>query len=343
MRAPNPETAAPAINRSMNAVEWGMLAALSLLWGGSFLFTAVAVTEIPPLTNVLLRVGLAALVLALVIRAAGQRLPTDKAAWRGFFAIGLINNVIPFCLIAWSQTHIASGLASILNATTPLWTVIVAHLLTSDEKMTLNRLAGVMVGIVGVAWMIGTDVLHGLGTNVLAQFAMLGAALSYAFAGVYSRRFARMGLAPMVTATGQLTASGIIMLPIAFIMDRPWTLPIPSPAVLGAVAGMVLLATALAFILYFRILATAGATNLMLVTFLIPVSAILFGTLILHERLAPKHFAGMALIALGLALIDGRLLTLLRTRLGGRRPPRVHRGDDQRYAGREKIEADQQA
>jgi drug/metabolite transporter (DMT)-like permease len=301
-----------AVNRTMTPSEWELLLALSVLWGGSFFFTAVAVAELPPFTVVVLRVGLAALILNIAISAVGLRMPRDRQTWRAFFGMGILNNVMPFCLIVWGQTHIASGLAAILNATTPLWTVIVAHLLTSDERMTGNRLAGVIVGFIGVVVMIGPAALAGLGANVAAQLAVSAAGMSYALAGVYGRRFKRMGNAPMLTATGQVTASTVMLLPVALIVDHPWTLPMPSPSAWGAVLGIASLSTALAYVLYFRILATAGATNLLLVTFLIPVSAILLGSLVLGERLGPSHFLGMAFVGAGLAAIDGRLAKLAR-------------------------------
>ena len=301
-----------AVNRSMTSPECAMLLALSVLWGGSFFFTGVALMELPPFTIVVLRVGLAAIILNLVISTIGRRMPHDLQTWRAFFAMGLLNNVVPFCLIVWSQTRIASGLAAILNATTPLWTVIVAHRLTSDEKMTGNRLAGVIIGFIGVVVMIGPDALAGLGADVAAQLAVLAAGVSYAFAGVYGRRFKRMGTAPMLTATGQVTASTVMLLPAALIVDHPWALPLPSLSAWGAVLGIASLSTALAYVLYFRILATAGATNLLLVTFLIPVSAILLGSLVLGERLGLSHFLGMGFVGAGLAAIDGRLAKLVR-------------------------------
>jgi drug/metabolite transporter (DMT)-like permease len=242
-------------------------------------------------------------------------MPRDRASWAAFFGMGILNNMIPFCLIVWGQTHIASGLASILNATTPLFAVVVAHLMTSDEKMTGNRLFGVLVGFAGVAYMIGLDALRDLGANVLAQLAVLGAAISYSFAGIFGRRFRQMGMAPLIPAAGQVTASTILMLPIALIVDRPWTLAAPSAETWMALLGLALLSTAVAYVLFFRILAAAGATNLMLVTFLIPVSAILLGAAVLGEQLQGKHLVGMAMIAIGLAAIDGRLLARLRKRL----------------------------
>ncbi len=306
------------INRTMNAREWAMLLLLSAIWGCSFFFTAVMLRDVGPITSVFLRVSIGALFLVPVIHVMGYRFPRERRVWIAFFSMALTNNVIPFALIAWGQTHIASGLAAILNATTPFWTVLVAHVATSDEKITAKRLAGVAIGIVGVALMIGGDALMSLGSNVVAQLAVLLAAVFYGFSGVYAKRFGRMGVAPIVTAAGLLTASSAMMLPLMLIIDRPWLLPPPSAAVVGAAIGMGVLATGIAYILYFRILATAGATNLLLVTLLIPVGAILLGTLVLGERLEAKHFVGMALIAAGLAAIDGRVLRLSRgTRASG--------------------------
>jgi drug/metabolite transporter (DMT)-like permease len=299
-------------NRSMGLSEWSLLIALSILWGGSFFFVGVAVLALPPFTIVVLRVGLAAIALNVIVRAMGLSMSMDRRIWTAFFCMGLLNNMIPFSLIVWAQTHIASGLASILNATTPLFTVIVAHLLTKDERMTVWRFTGVVVGFTGVVLIIGPEALQGLGADIAAQLAILAAALSYAFAGIFGRRFRAMGIAPLVTATGQLTASTILMVPLAIVADRPWTLPMPSLEIWGAIIGLVLLSTALAYILYFRVLATAGATNVLLVTFLIPVSAILLSTTILAEQLEPKNFTGMGIIGLGLAMIDGRPLGFLR-------------------------------
>ncbi|HYM03914.1 MAG TPA: DMT family transporter, partial [Stellaceae bacterium] len=273
----------------------------------TFLFSKIALMELPPLTVVLGRVGFAAIALNLVMVAAGQRWPGDGAAWRAFLVMGAINNLIPFSLIAWGQTHIASGLASILNATTPLFTIIVAHIATRDEKLTANKLGGVLLGLAGVSVMIGADTINGMSYGVAGQIACLGAALCYAFAGIYGRRFRRMGLSPLATATGQVTATTLMLLPVVALIDRPWTFSgLPSTQTWTALLAAALLCTALGYVLYFRILATAGATNLMLVTLVMPAGAILLGAIVLGERLAPRHFAGMTLIGIGLAAIDGR-------------------------------------
>ena len=304
-----------AINRTMSTPEWGMLIVLSILWGGSFFFVGVAVKALPPFTIVVMRVALAAAALWAALGAMRIAMPADRRTWAAFLGMGLLNNVVPFCLIVWGQTHIASGLAAILNATTPLFTVIVAHVLTTDEKMTGPRLAGVATGFAGIVILVGGTALREIGIDVIAQLACLAAAVSYAFAGVFGRRFKAMGVHPMATATGQVTASALVLLPAMLLVDRPWTLPMPGAATIAALLGLALLSTAIAYVLYFRILATAGATNLLLVTFLIPVSAILLGAVVLGETLEPSHFAGMALIAAGLACIDGRPLRRLRLRV----------------------------
>ena len=295
----------------MGRLDWSLLLILSILWGGSFFFVGVAVKALPPFTIVLLRVAIAAAALHLVRKASGTAMPWDGRSWRAFFGMGLLNNAIPFSLIVWGQTHIASGLASILNATTPLFTVLIAHMLTADERLTKGRIVGVLVGLAGVIVLIGPQALAGLGTDVTAQLAVLAAAISYGFAAIFGRRFKRMGVPPLATAAGQVTASSMLLLPVAMLVDRPWTLAAPDLPVWGAVLGLALLSTALAYVLFFRILASAGAVNLMLVTFLIPVSAIVLGSAFLGEALAPADYLGMALIGLGLAAIDGRLALLL--------------------------------
>ncbi|MCG7393121.1 EamA family transporter [Microvirga sp. ACRRW] len=294
------------IQKTISASDWALLGLLSVIWGGSFLFVGVAVKELPPLIIVALRVSLAALALQVVLRVMGLSLPRERQAWATFFGMGILNNVIPFSLIVWGQSHIASGLASILNATTPLFTVIVAHYFTSDEKLTGSRFGGVIVGFIGVAVMIGSAALTSLNANVLAQLAILGAALSYGFSGVFGRRFKTLGIPPLVAATGQVTASSCMLLPVSLIVDRPWTLTMPSLATVLSLLALALVSTAFAYLIFFRLLARAGATNAGLVTFLIPVSAVFFGVLLLGETLELRHMAGMALIAAGLMLIDGR-------------------------------------
>lgn len=290
----------------MGASEWGQLLILSLIWGGSFFLIAIALTGLPVLTIVTARVGIAAAVLWLIVALTGRRPPRDPAVWATFLVMGLLNNVVPFGLIVWGQTAIPSGLASILNATAPLWTVIISAALLDDEAATPAKLAGVMLGLAGVAMMIGLDTLAGLGHAILPQLAILGAAISYGFAGVYGRRFRRMGVDPITSGAGMVSGSTLILLPVMLAVDGLPDPDVPARAWL-AVALLGIFCTGLAYMLYFRILARAGATNLSLVTFLVPVSAILLGWLFLNETLGPAHLIGVLMIAAGLALIDGRL------------------------------------
>jgi drug/metabolite transporter (DMT)-like permease len=291
----------------MSPREWALLLILSLLWGGSFFFVGIAVKHLPPLTIVALRVSIAALILWASAPLTGLVAPRSGEAWSAFFALGLINNAAPFCLIAWGQTHLASGLAAILNATTPLFTVFAAHVLTRDERMTPLRLAGALCGLAGVAAMIGPQVFaEGLGANIVAELAILAAAASYAIGSIYGRRFRAMRIAPLAVAAGQATTASVMLVPIAIIVDRPWALPAPGAEAIAAVLALASISTALAYVLYFRILSGAGATNVVLVTLLVPVTSILLGALFLQERLAARHFLGLLLIALGLAFIDGR-------------------------------------
>lgn len=292
----------------MDGVEWALLIGLSILWGGSFYFIEVALVELRPFTIVFGRVFLAAIIMYLILKLFNHSLPTDRQQWKAFFMIGILNNIIPYSLIVWGQTQIEGGLASILNATTPVWGIILAHYFTGDERLTSNRLAGVILGLVGVVVMIGFDVLQGLGANVLAQLAIVLAALSYAVAGIYSKRF--RDTPPLVTSTGQVMTSALMMLPLVLIVDRPWQYAMPTLSTWAALLSMTILSTVIAYLIYFRLLKTAGATNSLLVTFLIPVSALLLGILLLDERLTGYQIWGMVLIGAGLLAIDGRILHL---------------------------------
>jgi len=297
----------------MSLSQWGLLVFLSLLWGGSFLFVGMAVHDLPPLTLVLARVGLAALALLPVVYAIGLRLPTELRAWQPFLVMSLLNNIIPFLLIVRGQREIASGLASVLNATTPLFAVIIAHVFTTDEKLTAPKLAGVLTGIAGVSILVGPEAMFGQPANLFGMVLILGAACSYGFSALWGRRFKETP--PLVTATSQLICSTAILLPLALVIDRPWALlALPKTSAILAVIGLAFLSTALAYIVFFRIMAISGPTNTMLVTLLIPVSAIAFGTVFLGEVLLPRHIAGALVIGTALVILDGRVFNLLARR-----------------------------
>ncbi len=297
---------------AMGILDWALLLLLSILWGGSFFFSKIALSELPPLLIVLARVAIAAAALLVYLRVMRQAIPVTADVWAAFFGMGILNNLIPFSLLFWGQTQIASGLASILNATTPIFSIIVAHVLTKDERMTSNKLLGIVLGVAGVAILMAGNVVSSQAVPYLALFACLTAALSYGFAGVFGRCFRRMGIAPATSAFGQTAATTLVMLPIVFVIDPPWRQGLPGLTTIGALVGLGLLSTALAYIIFFHILAVGGAINSSLVTLLIPVSAILLGSAFLGERLTVNQFAGMALIALGLLSIDGRPLKWLR-------------------------------
>lgn len=302
----------PVIRTLMNRSDWLTLIALALIWGAAFLFISVAVHEVAPLTYVWVRLSLAAAAMWLFLWWRGDSAGLPRRVWGSILVLALFNNAIPFVLFGWGQTHIASGLAAILNATTPIWGVVVAHLFTHDEKLSGRKLAGVLLGFAGVTVMIGPALLGSIGDNVLAQLACVTAALCYAFAGVWARRYRGMGLSPISVTTGQLTAGALVMLPVALLVDQPWLDTLPSLKAIGAIAALAVVCSAFAYILYFRLIDRAGATNALLVTLLVPPVAILLGSVVLHEIIEPRDFAGLALIALGLAAIDGRLLGAVR-------------------------------
>lgn len=290
----------------MATFVWLQLLLLGAIWGASFFFAHIALQTLPPLTLVFFRVLIAALALLLYLAIRG---PSVRALlpFAGQFAIlAILNNIIPFSLIFLGQTRIGAGLASIINATTPFWTLVLAQALTSDEKLTLNKLAGIVLGIIGTAVMIGPGAIDKAGAPLWAKLSVLGASLSYAFSVIYAKRF--RDLPPAATATGQLTAASVIVLPIALLADGTTGIASTGAAAWSAVLGIALLSTAFAYILYFAIIRAAGATNASLVTLVVPASAILLGGLFLGEQLSVAGYAGLALIAVGLLTIDGRIL-----------------------------------
>lgn len=298
----------------MSTLAWALLLFLAFIWGGSFVFAKVAVAEIPPFTLVLLRVGLAATTLWVVCLATGVAMPRALKNWGAYAVMGLLNNVIAFSLIFTGQQEIGASLASILNGSTPFFTVLLAGLLLADEKFSTRKIVGIAIGFFGVVLIIGPRHLLGLGDHLLSELMLIGAAISYAFASVWGRRFA--GQNPLATATGQLTMSTVIMIPIAILVDQPWTLSMPSVATIGSVIALAVICTAFAYVLFFRILDMAGATNVSLVTMLVPVSATLIAVPLLGERLEVLTILGFAVITLGLMVLDGRPVRYARERLG---------------------------
>ena len=301
--------AAPTLPRpaTLTTEAWLLIFALSLPWGGSFLFFRILAGELPSFTIVLGRLALAVILLYPMLRLRGERLDVP---WGKFMVMGLLNNVIPFSLFAWASIRITGGEAAILNATTPMFGAIVLRLL-AGERLTGARIAGILLGLAGVAVLVG-PAARTLGANLWdgnlwADLACLGAALSYGVTTLWGRRLRH--IPPFQAATAQCLCSTLMLIPLVALIDQPWTLPMPSWRALGALAGIGWLSTGIAYVVFFRIVAVAGVANVMLVTFLAPVSAMILGAIVLGEGVGWNAIAGMVLIFAGLAAIDGRLLS----------------------------------
>ena len=291
----------------MGPTEWALLLLLASLWGSSFLFMKVAVQELPVLTVALGRIGLAALAMLLYIRLTGQRLPSDGKSWRQLMLLGFLRAGLPITLFVWAGTRIDSNLSGILNSTTPLFTALVAHFFTQDERLTRWRLLGIISGMIGVIFLIGPSALQGLGGNVLGQLAVLVATCSYGFAAVYGRRFKEMPVA--VSTAGLLCTATVMILPLALWIDQPWQLRPTALAPVAAVVALALFNTAIAFVVWLTLVLRAGANNSSQVTFIIPLFALLLGYLVLGERPGWNALAGLVFILGGLFLAQGWLST----------------------------------
>lgn len=294
------------INRKLGPFEWGLLVTQSMLWGSSYIFQAVAIKEVPAPTIMAARLvpGVAILLLAAWITAT--KLPTTLAGWRPYLILGPLNTLIPTGLIIWGQKEVPSGLAAILTATTPLVGLFVVHLLTHDEKLSVNKLLGVVIGIVGVTVLVGGAAIVGTGAALLSQLAILASTLLYSLAAVYAHRL--VGEPPMRLATCQASSALLFSIPTALLIDHPWMLPVPSPAATASIVLMGTLSSGLAAIVHFTILRRSGPSNTFLVTLLLPLTPLILGAIFLEERLSPREFLGAAIIGLALIVIDGRAL-----------------------------------
>jgi drug/metabolite transporter (DMT)-like permease len=282
------------------------------LWGASYLFNGIALREVPLLSIVLARVGIAALLLVPLLYAMGLRLPETWSAWRPYIVVSILNNLIPFTLIVFGQREIASGLAAVLNATTPIFALLIGHFAVAGQRLRANKAVGVLIGIAGVAVLVGPEALLGRTTSLLAMACVLAGSVSYAAGSFWGRRF--QGAPPLVTGAAQLVCSTIALLPLVLVIDQPWTWPPLSGRAWLSLVGLATISSALATVIYFRLLAAVGPTNTMLVTLLIPLSAIALGTLVLDETLLLRHFTGAAVIGVALLVIDGRALAKIAPR-----------------------------
>ena len=291
--------------RTLSTGVWAELFLLALIWGGVFLAVRLALDEVPFVTSVAHRVFWAAVILWGYVWARGLAVPRSARVWGALLVMGCLNNVIPFSLMAWGQLHIPSGLASVFNSATALFGVLIAALILADERLTKNKVIGSAIGFFGVATAIGLDSLRNFDITSLAQLAVVAGTLSYAFAGVWAR-IMLAGLTPQVAAAGMLTGSSLVMVPAAFVIDGVPGVDLSATA-FGAIAYYVIFATAGAYLLYYRILAASGSANLMIVTLLMPPISIMLGALVLNETLSPNVYIGLAILALGLLILDGRL------------------------------------
>jgi len=293
----------------MTPVEWILLFILGGFWGCTFFFNEIAILELPPLSIILFRVGLASIILWIVVFASGITILRSRDVWVALGIMAAINSAIPFFLIAWGQIHITGGLASILIATSPLFAVVGAHYWTRDEGLTPGKIIGILAGLIGVVFLLGPELLGDIGSDLIGQLSVLAAAICYAGSAIYGRRFATFGVPPLFVATGQMTMATVLLVPFTLIVDQPWTLANPSLPVWGAIISLAVVSTTFAYLIYFRILANAGAINILLVNFLVPVSALLLGIFVLGETLTIEQVIGLACIVVGLVTIDGRLLS----------------------------------
>ncbi len=293
----------------LDSVGWGLIAILSVLWGSAFFLIAVGLRGYPPNTLVFLRLALAILPMWIAMRFAGETLPRDGRSWWLLLVVGALNCSLPFIMFFWGQQYLASGYASILNATTPLWGVVIAHFMTQDEKLTPARLSGVFLGMAGIVVMAWPEAVKGLTGNLIAQLACLVSTLFYSIAAIYGRRLSQTRMTPIVVATGQTMMAALFMLPVVLIVDKPWAMSMPGWDSTLAACTLALLSTALAYILYFRLIDRAGASNAQLVAFIMPVIAVMLGVTFLGEHLSGRQLVGASLIALGLVALDGRLFS----------------------------------
>jgi drug/metabolite transporter (DMT)-like permease len=300
--------AGPALR--LGAVEWGLIALQSMLWGSSYFFIAVVDSEVPPLTMAALRTLPAAAVLLFIVLSLGYRLPATLAEWRLFIGFSAFNTVLPFLLIVWGQSRTTGGMAAILNATAPLFGIFLAHMLTHDEKLSWTKAAGILVGIAGVGVLMSRDISAGASADLLARLALIAAPLSYVCANIFVRR--RLGgYPPFVIAVMQMLGAIFVAVPLALAFDRPWEHALPGPVILAAIAAIGVLGSALASLCHFTVLQRAGATNASLVTLIMPLTPILLGGVFLGERLSPTDIAGALIVATALIIIDGRALGAL--------------------------------
>lgn len=296
------------IAKTNTGLELVLLLALATVWGASYTFIKIGVATIPPVTLIAARTLIAGAVLLAIIRSRGLRLPGDAANWQRFLVQACLNSVVPFTLIAWAERRVDAGLATILNSTSPIFAFLMTAIVTRHEAVTVRKLVGVAAGIVGTAVIVGTQALDGLGREAWAQLAIVAATICYAGAAIFGRGF--KGLDPIMPAAGSMLCGAAILIPVSLIVDRPWTLT-PSPHSILALAGLALVSTALAFVIYFRLVQTLGSVGTTAQAYLRVPIGVGIGVLFLGETPTPIAVVGLVFVLIGVSAMT----------IPARRPP----------------------
>jgi drug/metabolite transporter (DMT)-like permease len=278
--------------------ELALLVLLATLWGGSYTFIKLGVATIPPVTLIAGRTLIAGLLLLLIMHWRGVRLPNDAATWRRFLFQACLNSVIPWTLIAWAERSVDAGLATILNSTSPIFTFFLTLAIAHQDALSWRKLFGVVAGMAGICLIIGVQAFHGFGEQVVAQIAIVTATVCYAGGAVFSRGF--KGLDPMAPAAGSLLCGAAILLPVSFVAERPWTL-MPSTTSVLALLGLAIFSTAIAFVIYFRLIQTLGSVGTTAQAYLRVPIGVALGVLLLGEKLSPTAWMGLACVVIGVA------------------------------------------
>lgn len=295
-------------------MEYLYLVLLGSIWGASYLFIKLGGEHVTPLTLVAMRTTIAGVVLFLAMAARREKLPQLNAPiWRWLAVMGVLNSVIPYSLITWGEVYVSSGLAAILVGAMPIFTVLLAHWMTHDEKMTPRKILGVAVGFFGVVILFLPDFLNAAEANLMGGLAIIAAAVSYALAAIYARRHFK-GQSHVTVTFGQMVMASSILIPASLLLEHPWTLT-PTPLALGAIATLAILGTAIAYLMYYWLIANVGATRTSLVTYISPVIAVFLGVVFLQEYLQWTTIAGLVLIIAGVGLVTN--LQFGRTRKSG--------------------------
>jgi drug/metabolite transporter (DMT)-like permease len=284
--------------RSNHAIEFALLALLATLWGASYTFIKLGVASIPPVTLIAARTLIAGLLLLIIMRWRGLSLPMEAASWRRFLFQACLNSVIPFTLIAWAERSLDAGLATILNSTAPVFTFLLTFAITRHEPVGLRKLFGVLAGLAGICLIVGVQALGGLGEQFVAQMAVVVATICYAGAAIFSRGF--RGLDPMAPAAGSLLCGATMLIPVSLVVDRPWTLA-PSASSILALLGLAVFSTALAFVIYFRLIQTLGSVGTTAQAYLRVPIGVALGALFLGETLTPTAWIGLGCVVIGVA------------------------------------------